>query len=233
VRIALTLDRDAGRRERNDYVESLLRAGAQPEEILLLLPDRAADGEFDGLVLGGGGDVDPSRYGESARDGARVEIDPARDRLDFRLFQKARLDELPVFGICRGLQVINVALGGTLLQDIPSERPSAVIHRGKAREQTRRDHPISIRPGTRLHRAAGANEITVNSRHHQAIAEPAPGLVVSAFSPDGLVEGIETAEEPWLLAVQWHPENLAGDRVSERLFAEFLRAVRHRAPAKV
>ena len=130
-------------------------------------------------------------------------------------------------GICRGLQVINVARGGTLVQDIPSERPSSLTHQKPPRQKTRLDHDVEVRPGTRLARIAGRPEIAVNSRHHQAIGEPAPGLRLSANAPDGLIEGIESAEsEGWLVAVQWHPENLAGDPVSRNLFGEFARAVK-------
>ena len=232
MRIALTLDRDATASEENDYVESLLRAGAKREEITVLSPGDRPEGDFDGLLLGGGRDVAPSRYGRPVRPGARVATDPGRDLLDFELFERARQAEAPVLGICRGLQVINVALGGSLIQDIPSERPSTVVHRRRAeKKKTRRDHTVSLRAGTRLARLAGATEIAVNSRHHQAIDELADGLVVSATAPDGIPEAVEATIGPWLLAVQWHPENLAGDPVTERLFAEFLRAVRERAAA--
>ena len=232
MRIALTLDADATEREENDYIRALVRAGARPEEIVLLAPGSPAEGDFDGVLLGGGVDVDPSRYGRPVLSDAGVEVDPARDATDFALFEKARKEETPIFGVCRGLQVVNVALGGTLVQDLPQERPSEVVHQRPEKEKTRRDHPVHVVAGTRLHEISGSREISVNSRHHQAVEQPAPGLAVSATAPDGTIEGMEASGGPWLVAVQWHPENLAGDPVSEGLFAEFVRAARARAAGR-
>lgn len=231
-RIALTLDRDADLSETNDYVQSLVAAGVPREAIAVVTPLSPEAGAFDALVLGGGGDVDPSRYGRPPVGNGTLEIDPERDALDFRLFEQARRSGAPVLGICRGLQVVNVALGGTLVQDIPSERPSDVVHQRRREEKTRLDHRVAIEPGTRLASIAGAPETEVNSRHHQAIETVAPGLAVSAVSPDGVAEAVEPSggEEPWLVAVQWHPENLSADPVSRRLFAEFLRAARAKRP---
>ena len=230
MRIALTLDRDADLSETNDYLRSLVAAGVPREAIEVATPLSPARGPFDALLLGGGVDVDPARYGRSTLDNGTVEVDPERDALDFRLFEEARRAGVPVLGICRGLQVVNVALGGTLVQDIPSERPSPVVHARTAAEKTRRDHRVDIAPGTRLARIAGASEASVNSRHHQAIETVAPGLRVCAVAPDGMPEAVEAADEPWLVAVQWHPENLAGDPVSRRLFEEFLRRARGSKP---
>lgn len=229
MKIALTLDRDANLSESNDYLRSLLHAGVARSEIEIVTPLQASGGDFDGLVLGGGVDVDPARYGEEILENGSVEVDAERDRIDFELFGQARRRGAPVLGICRGLQVVNVALGGTLVQDIPSERPSEVVHQRTAREKTRRDHHVAIAPGTRLAALAGQPQIAVNSRHHQAIDAVAPGLAVAGKAPDGVPEAVEAAGDEWLVAVQWHPENLAGDPVSERLFAEFVRAARQRA----
>ncbi len=228
MRIALTLDRDADLSETNDYLRSLVAAGVPRETIEIATPLSPTPGPFDALLLGGGVDVDPARYGRPTLDNGTVEVDAERDALDFRLFEEARRTGVPVLGICRGLQVVNVALGGTLVQDIPSERPSPVVHARTQAEKTRRDHRVEIAPGTRLALIAGAVEASVNSRHHQAIETVAPGLCVSAVAPDGMPEAVESAGEPWLLAVQWHPENLAGDPVSQRLFEEFLRRARPR-----
>lgn len=233
MRIALTLDRDASRREENDYVEALVHAGFRREQIVVLAPGSPVGEDFDGVVIGGGGDVDPARYGQTPRPGARLEVSPERDETDFALFERARRSCSPTLGICRGLQVVNVALGGTLIQDLPTERPDALPHQG---EETKKDkarigHAVRIAPGTRLSRIAAAPQLPVNSRHHQAIGRPAPELTVSAVAPDGVIEAVELAE-PWLVAVQWHPENLAGaDGPSRRIFEEFARAVRARAAA--
>ncbi len=232
LRIALTLDRDADASETNDYVRSLVAAGVPREAIAVVTPLAPAEGPFDALVLGGGVDVDPARYGKRELDNGSVEVDAERDRLDFHLFEEARRQGAPVLGICRGLQVVNVALGGTLVQDIPSELSSAVTHQRSSEEKTRRDHNVAISPGSRLAAISGAPEAAVNSRHHQAIERVAPGLSVSAVAPDGVPEAVEAPSGPWLVAVQWHPENLAGDPVSERLFAEFLRAAREKADGR-
>jgi putative glutamine amidotransferase len=229
MRIALTLDRDASTRETNDYVRALTRAGARREEIVIVAPGERVEGEFDGIVLGGGCDVDPGRYGQSLRPDANVDVDEGRDATDFDLFDRAWKENVPLLGICRGLQVINAALGGTLLQDISTDRPSDVVHQAPKSEKTRLDHSVAVQPGTRLRAIAGSESIPVNSRHHQAIDTPAPDLAVTAVSPDGLIEAVEGRDGRWLVAVQWHPENLAGDGPSERLFADFVRAARARA----
>lgn len=228
MRIALTLDRDATRREGNDYVRALVVAGFAPAEIDIVAPgDRPTD-PFDGLLLGGGSDVDPARYGRRRLRGARVKVDPDRDETDFAYLDRALSQSVPVFGICRGIQVINVAFEGTLVQDIPTERPSPVVHQRSARQKTRLDHAVSVRPGTRLSAIAGADRIEVNSRHHQAVEDLGRGLVISAKAPDGVVEAIERPSQR-IIAVQWHPENLAADGVSRRLFDDFALSVRERA----
>jgi putative glutamine amidotransferase len=229
MRIALTLGLDATRGEKNDYVRALVEAGFQRDEIVLLPPGAKPEGSFDGVVFAGGVDVDPSRYG-ARKAHPSVEVDEARDSTEFAVFEKARAGEVPILGICRGMQLVNVALGGTLHQDIPSEHPSTVVHNVPARHPERRDHTVKIEPGTRLARIAQAKELAVNSRHHQAIEHLAPGVRVAAVAPDGLIEAFESAGSgPWLLAVQWHPENLIHDEPSRRIFAEFARVVRERA----
>ena len=198
------------------------------ESIEIVTPLSASPAAFDALVLGGGVDVDPARYGQdAARRTATVEVDAERDRIDFELFEQARRRGAPVLGICRGLQVVNVALGGTLVQDIPTRAAVRRSCTSGEREKTRRDHAVAVAPGTRLAAIVRRRARSlVNSRHHQAIEAVAPGLAVSGTSPDGLAEAVEGDGGPWLVAVQWHPENLApaGDPVSRRLFAGFVRA---------
>lgn len=230
MHIALTLDRDATRREENDYVRALVDAGFAREEIDVVAPGTAPMEPFDGLVLGGGSDVDPARYGRPKVRGARVKVDRERDETDFAFLERALHEGVPVFGICRGIQVVNVAFGGTLVQDLPTQRESPLVHQRSAREKTRLDHAVSVRPGTRLHAIAGSEEIAVNSRHHQAVENLGRGLVESGRAPDGVIEAIEQPEQR-VLAVQWHPENLASDPVSRRLFEDFARAVEERRGA--
>lgn len=227
MRIGLTLGKDATKGEENDYIRALVEAGFLREEIEVIAPGTVPEGIFDGVVFAGGLDVDPSRYGEEEPH-PTVELDLERDATEFAVFDQARRGAVPTLGICRGMQLINVALGGTLHQDIPSEHPSEIPHNVKGKSATRRDHAVEIRPGTRLSRIAEEKKIDVNSRHHQAVEKLAPGVEVAAVAPDGLVEAFES-KEPWLLAVQWHPENLRADGPSKRIFEAFAQAVRSRS----
>src|SRR6476619_8399345 len=140
MRLALTLARDADRSESNDYLQSLVRAGIPRDAIALVTPETARPDAFDALVLGGGVDVDPARYGRDRLGNGTVEVDAGRDALDFDLLARAEDSGAPVLGICRGLQVVNVARGGTLVQDLPSERSSDVVHQRTRDEKTRMDH---------------------------------------------------------------------------------------------
>ena len=195
------------------YLHSVVQAGGVP---LVLSQVMGADHAgralevCDALVLTGGEDVDPARYGARASRTLDA-VDRSRDAFEIALFHTARERGMPVLGICRGIQVINVAMGGTLWQDLPSERPGSVSHDpGGARDA--RTHPVRLTPGSRVADALGTAALTPNSFHHQGIRDLAPGLVASGWAADGLIEAIETAgEEGWLLAVQWHPEEMHAD----------------------
>jgi putative glutamine amidotransferase len=213
-----------------DYVQSLLNAGARREEIVEIRPGDVPQGAFDGLLLGGGSDVAPERYGQERLPNAALQLDEERDNTEFPLLDNALRDGAPVLGICRGLQVVNVGLGGTLIQDLPSQRPSDVVHDDSGKNRTNRIHSVKVLGGTRLSEIAGVVEIDVNSRHHQAVERPADGLIVSAKGPDDVIEAIEASDGRWLVAVQWHPENLTDDAVSQNLFREFVAEVRRRKP---
>jgi putative glutamine amidotransferase len=202
------------------YVEALERAGLTPLVLPTLIDPRRAAEALDavaGLVLSGGEDVDPSRYGAPPhpRLGA---IDPRRDAVETELVRTALARRLPILAICRGVQILNVALGGTLYQDLATERPGPIDHADVAGR-----HPVRVDTGTLLFRTLGSREITANSRHHQAVNAVAGALRVVARAPDGVIEGVELAEpgDQWLLGVQWHPENL----VEMGLFAGFAGAV--------
>jgi len=196
------------------YVKAVVAAGGVP---LVLSPlmgpavaGRALDG-VDGLVLTGGEDMDPAWYG--AEPSPRLSP-PSRERdlFELALFAIARQRELPILGICRGIQVINVALGGTLYQDLPTERPDGIDHRPDG-PRDHRSHRVRVQSGSRAAAALGETAVTVNSSHHQAIKDLAPGLVAVGWSDDGVIEAVETpAGDPWLLAVQWHPEEMHRDR---------------------
>jgi putative glutamine amidotransferase len=233
VKIVLAIDPD---QPVAAYRDALLAAGAAPGEVEVVQPGDELPVEFDGLLLAGGVDVDPSRYGEPAWNGT-VETNAGRDAIDFELFDRARRIGAPVFGICRGLQVVNVALGGTLWQDLPTQRPRGVPHAFPRRDGHDPAHPahsvrvaLGARPSLPLAGALrAADGVRVNSRHHQAVKELAPGLVPLVASPDDLVEALAHEEGPFLAAVQWHPENLVGRADQRALFDEFLGAARARA----
>jgi putative glutamine amidotransferase len=218
------------------YRDALLAAGALPGEVEVVEPGDPLPEVFDGLLLSGGLDVDPSLYGE-AKLNDTVEPHDGRDEIDFELFARARRAGAAVFGICRGLQVVNVALGGTLWQDLPAQRPGGVPHsfpRREGNDPARPAHPLRAAPGASralpfAATLAAADGAYVNSRHHQAVKDLAPGLVALAASPDGLVEAFAADGGPFLGAVQWHPENLAARADQLALFAEFLDAARARA----
>lgn len=205
------------------YVRALDRAGLVPLALpTILAPERVvhalAAGCVHGLVLTGGEDVDPARYGATPHPALETP-DTTRDAAELALIAAARRRRLAILGICRGIQVLNVALGGTLYQDLESERPGPVAHTGG----DDRRHAVRIEPGSLLEKTVGARSITVNSRHHQAIRDLAPGLRAVAWAEDGVIEAVEAddARAPWTLAVQWHPEDL-----NERaLFDGFARAV--------
>ena len=154
----------------------------------------------DVLVLCGGEDVEPSRYGAKPSP-LLGKVNQQRDAWEWLLLDEAVKRRLPVIGICRGCQVINVYFGGTLWQDLPSERPGEIVHRSKGL------HGIRIDPGSRLARALGADDIQVNTLHHQAVKDLAPGFRAVAFAPDGVVEAIESETLP-VVGVQFHPEKL-------------------------
>jgi len=177
--------------------------------------------EASGLVLTGGPDVHPGRYGQEF-DTARCEIDPKRDTLEFYLIEQAKLRGMPILGICRGLQILNVAYGGTLFVDIPSDYGTKVIHRC---DSIYCYHYVTIDTVSLLYSIMKEKRLKVNSYHHQGINKMADAFIVNARSDDGLIEGIEFKKKydnPFLLAVQWHPERL-NSQTSMKLARHFIR----------
>ena len=196
------------------YVRALEGAGLVPLVVPPLDdPAHAASllDRVDGLLLTGGEDVDPVRYGAAPHSACGV-AHAGRDATELALVAAARERQLPTLAICRGIQLLNVALGGTLVQDLPSQRPGDVNHDPGASRWSR-SHPVSVVESSRLAAAVGATRLDVNSFHHQAVDRTAPPLRVTAQAPDGTVEGVETPADDrwWVLAVQWHPEELTGD----------------------
>jgi len=159
-----------------------------------------------GLLLTGGEDIAPEHYGETHNDLVR-DTDPQRDAFELALFRTARLAGLPILAICRGFQLVNVALGGDLWQDLPDQRPSELDH-DTGEEWHTRTHHIRVHEGTRAAAALGQDYFLTNSFHHQAIQSLASGLRITAVAEDGLIEAAEgEPDEPWLVCVQWHPES--------------------------
>jgi putative glutamine amidotransferase len=204
------------------YIRSLLRAGGAP----LLLPRlddetvlRSLYGLLDGLLLPGGEDVDPACYGESRREECGP-VSPDRDAQELALARWAVDEGKPVLAICRGIQVLNVALGGSLYQDIGAQLQGTEEHAHQpGRPRSFLSHQVRITPQSRLASILGATELWVNSMHHQAIKEASARLAIVAHAPDGVVEGAEVMDHPFAVAVQWHPEELADREVSaQRLF---------------
>lgn len=217
-----------------DYVSSLERAGA---DVRILEPrrdplPRALD-ECDGVLLTGGADVDPVEYGEHEVH-PTVEIDRERDDYELALARLAIAQDVPLLAICRGAQVLNVAGGGTLIQDIPTAQPTDLAHQIAKKDAIA--HDVVVAPGTclsvllapELHNGL----VAVNSRHHQSVKDPAPGFVVSATAPDGVVEAIERRDADFCVGVQWHPENFWQTGQFSTLFTGLVEAARKRSASR-
>jgi putative glutamine amidotransferase len=207
------------------YCHALEMAGGAPVLLPLLDDGTLLDiyQRLDGLLLVGGGDVDPRSFGE-VRQARLSGVDRPRDRAELCLTRRAIRDDLPLLAICRGLQVLNVALGGTLYQDIPRDLPDALEHNlrfGHPRNYL--GHEVLITPGSGLAEVLGAERLDVNSLHHQAAKDVAPNLRIAACAPDGVVEGLEAPQNTFVVGVQWHPEELTEDDARmQRLFEAFV-----------
>ena len=221
-------DRPARVGQNQTYVQAVLRAGAAP----ILIPHitdhhllRAIYDRLDGLLLPGGEDIAPGRYGEVAHEKCGT---PSleRDETELTLVRWAVEEAKPLFAICRGIQVLNVALGGSLYQDIQDQIPGAARHNwSPGHPRTLRPHSVLCSEGSRLANIVGTCSLEVNSLHHQALKTLAPDLAITARAPDGIVEAVEVLDHPFALAVQWHPEELAAeDAQAQALFNAFVGA---------
>ena len=212
-----------------DYEESIRSAGGKPQVVdQSIHADEAIRGAA-GLLLTGGGDVDPALYGEK-RHQTFEPSEPGRDAYEIELVARALDADIPILAICRGVQLLNVALGGTLVQDIPSQIRKPVEHRFAAPPHPpfKLAHPIGIDGDSMLAMVLrdrlNVGPIEVNSRHHQSIHRPGAGLAVSATAPDGVIEAVEDPDHPFLIGVQWHPENFWRTGEFARLFEAFVLA---------
>lgn len=207
------------------YIRAVSSAGGLPVAIPLGLSETNLDlilERIDGIIFTGGGDIAPEVYQSNPHPLVNA-VDTDRDRIELHLLHRVINRRMPFFGICRGLQVLNVALGGTLFEDILDQYAGAIRH------QFSSDHPrdylahsVQVHRGSRLAEITGREELEVNSLHHQGIRRLAESLSPVAFAPDGLVEAVELEDYPFGLAVQWHPEWLAAHRPMQTLFSTFV-----------
>ena len=227
-------------REIEKYLDAVRQAGADAIPVSLALSSeelKQLARTLDAVVLSGSpADVDPRRSG-AARRPECAEADLDRDRTDFALLDHCIAECKPVLGICFGIQSLNVFLGGTLIQDVPSEVPSAIEHDWECEKgEPETFHAVHIEPGSRLAQLAQANEALVNSSHHQSIREPGRQLRVTSRATDGVIEAVEwTGDSNWIMGVQWHPERMVGtDALARGLFRGLVAAAAMRkAPVKV
>jgi putative glutamine amidotransferase len=232
MKIALSVsEKERAKGSKSLYSKALLNAGAQPEELDVLTaadasPSRA--NKFDGLLLAGGEDVDPALYGEQKKY-ASVDVNRARDDFEQGLLDVALRQRLPILGICRGTQLINVKFGGTLYQDLAKDVSPEFEHR-QSENRSEAVHTVTLTDPESQLAEDFRGSCRVNSLHHQAIKRLGRGLKVTAHSEDGLVEAVEAAADyPFLLAVQWHPEEITAQSEQRRIFEHFVSACRQAA----
>ncbi|MBM3771897.1 MAG: gamma-glutamyl-gamma-aminobutyrate hydrolase family protein [Acidimicrobiia bacterium] len=216
-------------RKLEDYRQALLHVGG---EVRILDPSMALDDALegtDGVMLTGGGDIAPEHYGGAPHE-SLTDVEPERDAFELALVKEARKRHLPILAICRGIQVLNVACGGNLIQDIASEQTGSLEHNLKVppNQPFSRAHEVWVEKdsllASLLRERLESDSIDVNSRHHQAVKDVAPGFKVTATAPDGMVEAIEDPAVPFCLGVQWHPENFWRTGEFRPLFEGFLNA---------
>ena len=213
------------------YTEAVRNAGGIPV-IIPPQPENAADivRELDGILLAGGEDCDPSAYGVTRDPAVTETMDPRRQKNDLTLARAARDSGIPTLGICLGVQMMNVAAGGTLIQDIKSSVETEIDHASEPSNRHR--HQVRLEPKTKLGAILGDRDLDVNSSHHQAIRDLGRGLRVTAHAPDGIIEGVEDPSHPFYIGVQWHPEDMAGENSAAKLFGAFVAAARKFAEQK-
>jgi len=232
MRIALSVSqKEKARGNESPYFLALVACGARPEEVEIVSAADPRDVKaklYDGILFAGGEDVDPALYGEQTKY-ASVHVSRARDDFELTLLETALSRRLPILGICRGIQMINVKFGGTLYQDLKADTAVEREHRQPGRRGDLTHMVTLTDPESKLSRAFQGS-CRVNSMHHQAIKRLGRGLKVTAHSEDGLVEAVEAADDyPFLLAVQWHPEEIVDHPEQRRIFELFIAKCRERA----
>jgi putative glutamine amidotransferase len=210
----------------SDYSQAILHAGGAPVIIPTAQDKKSLErilSSVQGLILSGGPDIHPRCYGEEPLSGLG-EVDETLDQMELMAAGLAIERNLPLLGICRGIQVLNIVMGGTLFQDLPSQVPESSCHTPKT-DKAVNTHTVRIEAGSRLHKLFGKRGIWVNGKHHQAVKDIAPGLTIAARARDGIVEAVEHPGQRFAIGVQWHPEGTwRDDPYSQKLFASFVQA---------
>jgi len=210
---------------KNTYVQAVIRAGGLPMIVPVGLEEDVEQliEMFDGLLLSGGNDINPMLFNEEPHEYLGV-VSPSRDSSELELARRMLKTGKPILGICRGIQVLNVAVGGTLYQDLYKQNDSPILQHIQKAPNTHCSHYVQLDKGSLLESIAGSERIQVNSYHHQSLKEVPSDFKVTAVASDGIVEAIESTDEQFVLGVQWHPEALsaAGDAVSLRIFERFI-----------
>ncbi|PSR23527.1 MAG: peptidase C26 [Sulfobacillus acidophilus] len=208
---------------RETYLDAVCKAGGIP--MLLANVDESVQllNHCDGLLLTGGGDVDPQRFGQADQGTQWAGVSEDRDRVELLLVEEANRVHMPIFGICRGVQMLAVAFGGTLIQDIALRMPGTPIKHSQAQPRRRVTHAVTVASESRLAQIVGASALEVNSFHHQAVDQVPSEWRTVAQAEDGVIEAIEHPGDRFLMGVQWHPEDLIGDELAaRRLFENFV-----------
>lgn len=209
------------------YTHAVESAGGLPILIPILKDHTALDrllSRLDGLLLSGGGDIHPARYGEE-RHPLSEEPDETLDEFELKLIDWALQEDVPTLGVCRGMQLMNVALGGSLHQDIVDQYATDTRHSNRDKSRDYLAHTVKVLPGTRMEAILRAREVRVNSLHHQAVKQPGKGVTISGVAEDGIAEMMEVADYRFMLAVQFHPEEIyTREPGSARLFSAFVQA---------
>lgn len=209
----------------NDYLQSVIQAGGVPIILPIGIDEHARKlaEKIDGLVVTGGGDIDPTLFGEEPMQNLGM-ISPGRDSFEMLMIQEMLKADKPVLAICRGIQILNIAVGGDMYQDIYSQISDSLLQHGQKAARTHLSHFVDAPEDSLMAKIAGQSRFKVNSYHHQAVRDVPKPLIVSGRASDGIIEAIESTEHKFVLGVQWHPEPLAvkGDEISIRIFEQFI-----------
>jgi len=210
-----------------DYTNAITEAGGIPAVLPPLSAEDISDAlaRVDGLLLTGGADINPARYGQEPHEKTKF-LNPRREEADIALARTAIDMDLPVLAICLGAQIVNVACGGDLVQDIESQLASPLKHSSVA--QPKPMHEVTIDSGTKLHSVLGVSRLETNSSHHQAMRNIGNGLLINAHAPDDIIEGVEAIDKRFVIAVQWHPERMTDRPKHLRLFKALVEAATRR-----